>query len=286
MRRLLRVGILSIALSLVACSGTTFVYNRLDFLLPWYVDDYTELNDQQESYLAELIAPFLSWHRNQELPSYIEILTGIERSLEQPQTAAGIAAVFAQLEAAWLRLEGEALDWLLDLGAQLSDEQIAGFMNLMWEQQEEFKEEYLERSDEEFYDDSYDNLVDNAKEYLGALSDEQRTLLRVASRRLLRSDAAWLDERAQWLMQLGELLKRQPQWQQQVREAVAQRRQHPSPEYTRVYTHNMGVIYELVAQLLNSRSELQDEHLRDRLTELREDLTTLVAQGKASSPPN
>lgn len=281
LQRWCRILVLGGLLLLGACSGTTFVYNRLDFLLPWYVDDYAELNGEQEVYLAELIAPFLAWHRNQELPSYVGIINEIEAGLSKPQTAAGIAAIFAHLEAAWLRLEGEALTWLLELGAQLSDEQIAGFLDVMGEQQKEFEDKYLKRSDEEFYEDSYENLVDNAKEYLGALTDEQRTLLREASRRLLRSDQAWLNERALWLKELAELLKRQPQWQQRVRDAVAARRENPSPEYRRIYEHNMGVIYELIATLLNSRSAQQDTFLRDKLTSLRKDLDTLIAQGKA-----
>ena len=43
-----RILTLALLLLLGACSGTTFVYNRLDFLLPWYVDDYAELNGEQE----------------------------------------------------------------------------------------------------------------------------------------------------------------------------------------------------------------------------------------------
>jgi hypothetical protein len=285
-----RIVVLSGLLLLGACSGTTFVYNRLDFLLPWYVDDYAKLDGQQETYLAQLIAPFLSWHRNQELPSYVQIVVSIETSLDQPQTAARIAALFAGLESAWLRLEGQALDWLLALGAQLSDEQIAGFISVMWEQQAEYEQEYLERSDEEFYEDSYDNLVDNAKDYLGALSEEQRKLLRESSRRLLRSDQAWLQERAEWVTKLAVLLKREPHWQQRVRDAVAARRQDLSPEYRRIYEHNMGVIYELIATLLNVRSAQQDKFLRDKLEGLRKDLDTLIEQGKSKmarlSPPD
>ncbi len=42
-----------------ACSSTTLVYNRMDFLLPWYLDDYAELDNEQEKYLDELLSPFL-----------------------------------------------------------------------------------------------------------------------------------------------------------------------------------------------------------------------------------
>jgi len=271
---------------LLACSGTTFVYNRLDFLLPWYVNNYAHLNSQQETYFDKLLAPFLDWHRHQELPSYVEIVTGIENSLDRPQTPAGVAAVFAQMQAAWLRLEVPALDRLLDLGAQLSDEQVAKFMDALWKEQKEFEKKYLKRTDQEFYDDSYDNLEDNAKDYLGALTDEQRALLRVSSRRLLRSDVVWLQERADWFTELGELLKRQPQWQQKIKDAVARREQHPSAQYAEVFAHNMDVMYQLVAELLNSRNAKQDKHLRDKLDALRNDLNTLIEQGKAPAAPS
>ncbi len=279
---------LSLFLSLLmlgACSGTTLLYNRLDFLVPWYVDDYAELNGEQETYLEELLTPFLAWHRAQELPSYVKILGDIETSLDEPETQAGVEAIFAEFERAWLRLEGEALDSLLDLGAQLSDTQIDGFLKVLWEQQDEYKEEYLERSDDEFYEDSYDNLKDNAKEYLGALSDKQRNVLRESSSKLLRSDEEWLRERADWFKQLEVILKRGPQWQQRVRAAVAARRDKFSPEYVRIYENNSAVIADAIARLLNSRTERQDRHVRSKLSDLREDFETLIAEGKAAGTP-
>jgi hypothetical protein len=278
------MGVLAGLLLLVACSSTTFVYNRLDFLLPWYVNNYANLNSQQKTYFEEILAPFLEWHRHQELPSYVEIIVGIEKSLDHPQTPETVAAVFAQMEAAWFRLEAKGLDKLLDLGAQLSDEQVAGMMDALWKEQKKFEEKYLKRSDEEFYEHSYNNLVGNAQQYLGTLTDEQRALLRVSSRRLLRSDAAWLHERAAWYTELGELVKRQPGWQQKIKDVLAQREQHPSPEYEKVYENNMGVMYDLVAQLLNGRNERQDKHLRARLQDMRNDLETLIAQGNESAP--
>lgn len=274
-------------LLLSACSSTTFVYNRLDFLLPWYLGDYVELNSQQEAYLDELLVPFLLWHRRQELPVYLMTLDVAEDSLNRPTTPEIVATIFAEFETAWLRLEGEALGWLLDLGAQLSDEQLAGLLEELWEQQGEFEEEYLTRSDEEVNEDNYENLVDSAEDYLGSLSEQQRDLVREYCNRMIRSDKVWLQERTEWLTQLGILLQRQPQWQQRVRETLEARRNSSPPEYVRIYEHNIGVIFDVVAQLVNGRSERQDRHLRNKLSELRTDLETLIAQGRRlpATPP-
>ena len=144
-----RALILCSLLVVSACSSTTFVYNRLDFILPWYLDDYAELNGEQEEHLDTLLSPFLSWHRSQELPRYIAVLEHIETTLDRPLTPEDVASISAEFERAWFRLEGEALDWLLELGASLTDEQMDSFMAALWEQQHEYEEKYLERSEED-----------------------------------------------------------------------------------------------------------------------------------------
>lgn len=273
-----KVWVVTALLSISACSGTSLVYNRLDYLVHWYVDDYAELNQTQKVYLDELLSPFLVWHRTQELPNYVKILKGIEDSLNRPLTPTAIAAIFTEFETAWFRLEDEALDWLLDLGTRLSDEQIADFLEEMSERQQEYEEEYLARTDEEFFQDSYDNLLDSATDYLSSLSEQQREQLRASSRQLLRADRAWLQERSEWLRQLAVLLERQPGWQLRVKEAVVARRENISPEYRHIFEHNMNVIYGVIAQLLNERSEPQDRHLRNKLSELRDDIEILITQ--------
>ena len=263
-----------------ACSSTTYVYNRLDFLLPWYMDDYVDLDAEQEAYLDELLVPFLAWHRAHELPVYLTALNRIEDSLNQPLTAEIVGTIVTEFELAWLRLQSEGLTQLLDLGASLSDEQIAAFLEALWEQQREFEEEYLERDEEEFFEDNDDNTRDTFQDYLGKLSDDQKQWVRDGSRRLLRSDQVWLKERAQWLTELGILLTREPGWQERVRVAVSAKNNTMTPEYQRIYEHNMDAIYQLAAQVLNARSERQSRHLRGKLADVREDLETLIAQGQ------
>jgi Family of unknown function (DUF6279) len=276
-----RVWAVAALLSLGACSENTLVYKRLNFLLPWYVSAYVDLNQPQKVYLDELLVPFLAWHRSQELPAYLKVLELIEDSLKLPSTPEGVAAIATRFEKAGLRLQDKALDWLLDLGTGLTEAQVKGFLEEMWKRQHEYEEKYLERTDQEFYTDNYDNLRDYSQDYLGRLSDQQRELLRDASRRLLRSDRAWLKDRADWLTQLATVLQRQPGWQERVRAQVAARNEDIPPDFQRIYEHNMSVIYATIAQLLNGRSAQQDRHLRDKLAGLRGDIEALIAQGGA-----
>ena len=269
-------------LTLVGCSGTTFIYNRLDFILPWYLDDYVDLNRGQDAFLDEQLAPFLAWHRMEELPRYLEILDDIDATLDRDRdlTASDIEAISLEIERAWFRLEERGLDWLLALGGELSEEQVQEFLAALWKKQEKYEKKYLERSDAEYREDSYDSLVDNLQDYLGKLDKSQKQLLEEASGQLIRSDATWLRERGDWLRRLETLMQREPGWEQRLREALASRSDTVSEEYVQLYEHNLQVIYTALAQVFNSRTAKQDERLRGRLADLRKDFQTLIEQGR------
>ena len=280
----LRAAVVACVLCLTACSGTTFVYNRLDTILPWYVDDYVELDASQERQLEEILRPFLNWHRQQELPRYVELLNQVDSSLDHEVTPAALTRIFDDMQVAWLRLEQESLDGLLELGASLSEVQVQEFLGYMWERQAEYEEEYLTRSGPDYREEIYENFADTMEDYLGRLSSQQKELLRQATADFERSDEVWLQERAASIERLAVILQREPGWQQRVREAVSQRAETVSPRYQQIYQHNLDVVFSAVAGVLNSRSERQDRYLREELAGLREDLQTLIAQGLPVPP--
>ena len=281
MYRVCRVYLLLALLVLGGCSSTTFVYNRLDFLLPWYLDDYVELNTVQDQFLDDQLQPFLAWHRDLELPLYLQILDDIDRRLDRQLTVDDIAAISLEFEDAWFRLEDRAMDWLLALGERLTQEQVQEFLAAWGEQKEKYEKKYLKRSDQEYRRDSYDSLVDNLQDYLGRMDKDQKQVLESASEQLMRSDAIWLRERASWVQRMEEFMRREPGWQQAVRDSIKRRSETVAADYVELYEHNLGVIYAALAETLNSRTEKQDTRLRKKIADLREDLQTLVAQGQA-----
>ena len=118
-------------LLLVGCSTTTFIYNRIDFLLPWYLGNYIELTRSQKQYLDELLIPFFSWHRFEELPKYLEIINITENILEGEVKPESIATISLNIEESWFRLEKEVLVWMTPLADDLNDEQIQSFLRVM-----------------------------------------------------------------------------------------------------------------------------------------------------------
>lgn len=275
-----RLWILALLLvCLAGCSSTRFAYNRLDFLVPWYLGDYVSLERSQEDLLDSELDQFLDWHRREELPRYIALLDRLQAMLERDLNQDDMVSLTAEGERAVYRLQERALDWMLVLGAELRDEQLAEFIAALREQQTEFEEEYLERDDAEYRDDACEHLRDNARKYLGRLQREQKAGLLAACDELRRADSLWLEARAEWVGRLETLLQRQPGWEEDLREALAQRGETVSAAYRTTYDHNTRVIQLAVADLLNSRTERQDTHLRRKLGKLRRDLVALVEQG-------
>jgi len=276
--RWIKAGLICTLLLLGACSSTSFVYNRLDFIVPWYADDYVDLDAGQREQLDEMLVPFLAWHRQQELPRYIELLDDIQLRLDRPLAPDDVAASYAEVEQAWIRLQGQALAWLLELGDGLTDEQVEEFLEELQDQQLEYEKKYLRRSEETYRQESYDNFKDSLQDNLGRLDKAQRQRLLDASEELRRSDAIWLREREIWLQRIGVILQREPGWQEVMREAIQRRDQTTSSLYLETFDHNLQVVFAAVADVLNSRTPKQDKHLRGRLADLREELESLLVQ--------
>ena len=262
---------------LTACSNT-FVYNQLDWLIPWYVDDYVDLTREQKRSLRARVDALLQWHRGEELASYVAILDRIEADLARPLTGADVEGWANLTLAAYERIEERVLPIAFDLGDDLSEQQMSEFVATLDRNQRELEEEYLERSDAEYVEDSRENLADNLKDFLGRLTPEQNVVIETAAASLMRFDAAWLEERARWLETLSGLLEREPGWQEAVMKALAERDQNRTEAYRAAYAHNAVIINDSIAEVLNLRTDKQDSRLRRELDDFRRDLKKLIAQ--------
>lgn len=278
MRRVAGVLTLLALLLTAGCSSTTFLYNRLDFLIPWYIGGYVDLERDDKRELKRLLDGFLYWHRSEELPRYGVLLDDMLASLDQPATADSVAATSAAIEAAWFRLEARAVDWMIEFGEGLEDEQMDQFIARLRKDQAEWEQEYLGRSDEEYVEDSYERFLDTAQDYMGRLDWGQRGILQTAAGNMRRSDTVWLAERALWIERLEDTLRREPGWQQRLLDDLDGRDVTVSPEYNEVMEHNLAIIHQAIADLINSRSDKQGRRLRRELGDLRDDVDTLIAQ--------
>lgn len=279
-----RLAAVLLALLLLTGCGNTFLYNRLDWLIGWYVDDYVELSRAQEKVFQQRLRPVLDWHRREELALYAALLQQIEADSAAPLSADTVRDWSRQLLLALERIEARLWPLIHEIGADLDQAQMAGLLENIRARQRELEEEYLTRTDEEYAEDNFDRLRENLRDFLGPLSAAQEGQITRAAQAMRRLDQAWLEERRLWLKTLQRLSAREPGWQAALRTAWAQRKERRTPRYHAYRRHNMDIIHALVAAVLNARSARQNRHLQRELDSLRDDLQTLIGQARTASP--
>lgn len=279
-RKLIAVVLLTL---LVAGCTMSFTYNHLDWLIPWYVDDYVDLSRQQRQLLQVQLGPVLQWHREEELERYLELLDQIEADLAGEVTAAQVRSWADEIIAAAERVEENMVSVALQFGATLSDEQLAEFMESVWEEHREYEEDFLDRTDEEYVEENAENLQELLERFTGRLNDEQEAILLQAAESLRRFDAIWVEDHEKWLNTLGPLLQRKPGWEDAIREAYANRTRQRTPQYTELLEYNIGVVSQAIADVLNRLDDRQAMHLDNEIEDLRSLVQRLLEQRETTA---
>ncbi|MEO0438266.1 MAG: DUF6279 family lipoprotein [Pseudomonadota bacterium] len=271
------VLLLCSVLLISSCSSTKFVYNRLDFFLPWYLGRYVDLDREQSRSLDRELVGLLAWHREEELPTYLDLLASAEAELETTISVETLDRLVRDFETAWYRVRDRGLDALLLLGDELSNEQLDQFVQKIKKQQQKYERKYLKRNDEEFRKDAYENLKDTLSDYLGRLDKSQRAVILAAVSDLVRSDQYWLAERMAWIEFIENELKREPGWQERVRNTVIDWEEQLDPKALAIYESNTLRVQQAAVEILNSRTDKQDRRLRRELQKLKDDVVDLTA---------
>ena len=262
---------------LVGCSSTTFIYNRIDFLLPWYLESYVDLNQEQRQKLNELLEPFFEWHREEELPKYVKIIEDFESILDEKIELASIEAITHEVEQSWFRLEDNMIAWVIPMTRELSNEQITEFLQTMQTKTAQNENKYLSRNLQTYQNDNYKRIRKNLRRFIGGMNKDQLDLIDIASKEMIRVDGQWIDNRKALIDNLKVILKRGDGWELDL-ENITHRDDKVASNYRRTYSHNIAVNERLFVEILNSRTEKQDKKLRSQLLRYKTDIKTLIAQ--------
>ncbi|MFT5482363.1 MAG: hypothetical protein ACI9GW_001013 [Halieaceae bacterium] len=261
---------MTFALILVTACSSNFFYNRLDYLVPWYVDGYVDLSSAQRTQLKSDLGPILRWHRAEELAQYSQFISDVETELD--------ADVCVETMQRWVdfslesygRVLARSQSMLLDLTADLSAAQVGQLIDKLREEQREDQKEFLQRTRVEYDKANYENMEEGLEDWLGRLDRTQRAGLQSAIAKLVRYDQLWLDDRQLWVDKIaGVLSARAPGWREALETAMNLRGDYSGRSYREVSERNQAILSEAVVAVLNSRSTAQDKKLRKKLKEWR-----------------
>ena len=262
---------------LVGCSSTNFIYNRMDFLLPWYLESYVDLNQEQRKNLNELLDPFFEWHREEELPKYAEIIGDLELLLDEKIELSSIELITNDVEQAWFRIEDEMILWAIPMTRDLSNDQIEEFLQTMQTKTLQSEKKYLSRNLQTYQNDNYKRIRKNLRRFIGGMNKDQLDLITAASQEMIRVDGQWINNRKALIKNLKLILKRDDGWELALTN-ITHRDDLVSANYRKTYSHNIKVNERLFVEILNSRTEKQDKKLRSTLLRYKTDINNLIDQ--------
>lgn len=274
MVRLLVVLIITV-LATSACSRTSFFYHRIPTLINWAVDDYLTLDKQQQSQFDEALNELLDWHQTEELPKCVDLLDRLIVRLDSstPLRVEDMAIWQAEADTYSEALQLQAVRSLAGLIPSLSAAQHQELRQALDKKQAELDSKYVDRNDERYRQDAIDNLEDNLSDYLGRLTKTQKTDINAAAQNMIRYDTVWLARRKEWFDGFYALVTN-PGLDAEASLVAFLTRSERAPAAE--YVHNTEVIMRAMVDVLNARTDKQNRKLISKLTNLRDDLATLI----------
>ena len=274
MKNTLKKTALILVLFLGGCSSITFIYNQFDNLFPWYLESYVDLDRDQKQYLDELLTPFFQWHRVEEMPKYAQIIGSLERAIDNEIDIESIALITDNVEESWFRLEDQMIFWIIPLARELSDEQIAKFIQVLRTKTTQSEKKLLLRNDQVYQSDSYKSIRKNLRRFMGSLTKDQLDLVKITSKEMKRTDGERIQSRKVFIEKLNLILQKEQGWEERL-EKITHSDELVAENYQSTYDFNTVLIQQLLVAILNSRNDKQDKKLRTQLSRYKSDINSL-----------
>lgn len=267
---------------LTACS-TKFSYHFLDWAIGWELDDYVSLDKNQQKVVDGLIDKFVLWHQSEELGHYVAQLTEVEQQIQTNTLTPALWAEHVTLaKRHWFRLFEFALPEMLPIISSLTDEQVKQILTQSRKDEQELIKEFAGKTPEQLQQEADENLIEQFDDWLGSVTDEQKTLIHQYNQQRLSTLDMWLDYRHEWLRQFEVALGQRsdiPLLTERLTLLMTRPDELKSEKYRTILRQNTEAFGGLLLTINASLSAKQSKHFYKKLNKLIQDLRELNQEG-------
>jgi hypothetical protein len=189
-----------------ACSFKS-IYNRLDYLIPSYVEGMVSLDDMLEEEVEQRTRVLINWHRNTQLKQYAELLREFQLDFGPHLSEERVLRHMSAMESLWLPLGEKLNEEMAELLPLLNDEQLEELFDSIEDKNEDFYDDYVDLDEEELIEEYIDSLYDNYENWLGDLTDQQEQFIEKGAYKFHSSAALRLQQRKLWQHNIREILE-------------------------------------------------------------------------------
>jgi len=284
------IATLCISLVLAGC-GPRILYPHLDWLIPWYMNDYFSLNSRQSSYVKESIRQQLRWHCSTQLKNYAGWLRELHRDLQNPNDP----IIYQRAENYWKEIKqfGKELMHqispdITDFLLTVSDAQVEELITNLEKQNRKLDKKYVNVTAERAVKNRQKRMIKRMKRWIGPLSLEQKQAVAAWSSRLRPTADDWMAHRRKIqnvYRQLFQLRQDEVYFRRTVYELLVYPEHFRSPAYQKDIEYNIAQTIALVVDIDRQLTSGQRTKMLNKLSSLAADFDYLSCEPEQDAQP-
>ncbi len=268
------------ALALLPACTTGLVYNRMDWVVSWYVNGLVDLDEAQEAELRRMVDRTMSWHRQTQLPKYVALAEELAASADRPLSTAEVEARYQQVSGYLDEFMQHVIPDAAPLLRTLSASQLAELRDSLEEDNQDLWEDYAGATRDQRRGRRLKTTVRVLQRFVGRLSTGQRATVESDLTGMNDVSEQWLGRRRFWqeefLRLLGSPLP-EAEFASALQHMALDPNQFDSADYRRQVDHNRRIVTAMFADLSGGLSASQQRHLQRKFLEYAEDLHKISA---------
>ena len=234
-----------LVVGLQGCGALRLAYNQSPLATYWYLDSYLDFNPTQRPLVKAALEDIHQWHRQTQLPLYIETLEKLQHQMPKDMSAAQACTLYAEVQdrllvtfegiAARLQSEGQrggdrgGQGAGMQVLASLDGTQLAHLQKKLTKANAKYRKDYVDGPASKLREKGLEQAVSRAESLYGNLTNKQEALLDA------RLEASGFDPEAAY----AERLRRQ----QDLLQTLRNLRQAPAA----IMSTNLGGVFARVA---------------------------------------
>ena len=167
------IAVLALSGVLVACSAVRAVYSQSPELAYWYLDSYVDFNGEQSLQVKAGLNKVQAWHRQTQLPAYIEVLQTLQQRLPSNVSAAESCEIYSDVRGKLMAVSGQMEPTAAAIASTISASQLQQMETRFAKSNAEYREDFIDGTAQEKRSKRLKKAVKRAEMLYGDLQEEQ-----------------------------------------------------------------------------------------------------------------
>ena len=270
--------LLAMAVTLAGCSRINLAYRNLDLLVAWSLDDYLDMNRNQQARLREQLREHLAWHCRTQLPDDLLALQRLRRQIERGELDAhAIRSHYQDIRQAIAAVAVEVTPTTVQLLRELDDRQVSQLAEALARDHQEHADQYLAAPLPQQIRERAERMSTRIEHWTGTLNAAQQQRILAWAHALGGQNRLWLENRQRWQASLLDALaeRQAAEFEQRIARLLQQREAMGTADYRTALACNEAATIALIGDLYALSDAQQRRHLDKRLQRLGQDLGSL-----------